>query len=86
MSEQPYYAPNRQPDAPRTKRQTEHLWAIRLDGRQYDGELLDHGTWGVEFQVLYDWSGSTGAAGRCENWRSPKRSSGKRSTCATAAS
>jgi|KBSSwiStaDraftv2_1062776.scaffolds.fasta_scaffold402896_3 hypothetical protein len=22
------------------------------NGRQYDGELFDHGTWGAEFQVL----------------------------------
>ena len=54
MSDQPYYAPNRTPDAPRQPRPTEHLWAIRLDGRQYDGELIDHGIWGVEFQVLYE--------------------------------
>lgn len=52
--DQPYYAPNRKPEPARQPKPTEHLWAIRKDGRQYDGELRDHGTWGVEFQVLCD--------------------------------
>jgi hypothetical protein len=50
--QQPFFAPNRRPPPARGPRATEHLWAIRRNGRQYDGELLDHGTWGVEFQVL----------------------------------
>jgi hypothetical protein len=54
--QQPFYAPNRLPPPARTPRLTEHLWALRKDGRQYDGELLDHGTWGVEFQVRYELS------------------------------
>ena len=52
--EQPFTAPNRKPPPPRPPRPTEHLWAIRQDGRQYDGELLDHGEWGVEFLVRCD--------------------------------
>ena len=52
-NDQSFFALGRTPPAARTPRPTEHLWAI-LDGRQYDGELLDHGTWGVEFQVLYE--------------------------------
>jgi hypothetical protein len=46
---QPFYSPNRTPPPARTPRPTEHLWAIRRDGRQYNGE-------GVEFQVLCELS------------------------------
>lgn len=52
--DQPFYVPNRPPAPPRQPRPTEHLWAIRKDGRQYDCELLDHGTQGIEVQVLCD--------------------------------
>ena len=63
--DQPFFAPNRPPAPARTPLLTEHLWAIRRNGRQYgqyDGELLDHGTWGVEFQVLYELESFYGAA------------------------
>jgi hypothetical protein len=53
MTDEPFFAPGRTPAPPRVPRPTEHLWAIRRNSRQYDGEPLDHGTWGVEFQVLY---------------------------------
>jgi len=52
--EQPFYVPNRPPAPAREPRPTEHLWTIRKDGRQFDCELLDHATWGVEVQVLRD--------------------------------
>lgn len=52
--DQPFTAPNRKPPPPRRPRQTEHLWAIRRGDRQFDCELLDHGTHGVEMQVLRD--------------------------------
>jgi hypothetical protein len=52
--EQPFYAPSRKPAPPRQPRPTEHLWAIRKDSHQYDCELLDHGTHGIEVQVLRD--------------------------------
>lgn len=52
--DQPFYAPNRKPDPPRQARPTEHLWSIQKDGRQYDGELLDHGDCGVQVQFLRD--------------------------------
>lgn len=49
----PFYAPNRKsPTPPRQPRPTEHLWAIRRGGRQFDCELLDHGPFGVEVRIL----------------------------------
>ena len=50
MSDEPFYAPNRT-TAPRQRQPSEHLWAVRKDGRQLDCELRDHGEWGVEVQV-----------------------------------
>jgi hypothetical protein len=49
----PFYAPDHKP-APRQRQPGEHLWAIRKDGRQLDGELRDHGQWGVEVQIYRD--------------------------------
>jgi hypothetical protein len=77
--DQPFFAPNRPPAPPRTPRPTEHLWAIRRNGRQYDGELLNHGTWGVEFQVLYELAWLQGTDGRHANWRSPRPTTGRSS-------
>ena len=55
MSEdQPFYAPNRVATQTRTTRPREHLWAIRRTGRQYDCEVIDHGTWGIEVRMLRD--------------------------------
>ena len=55
MSEdESFFAPNRAATPTREPRPREHLWAIRRNGRQYDCELLDHGTWGIEVQVLRD--------------------------------
>ena len=51
MRDQPFYVPGRMV-SPAPARSAEHLWANRKDVRQYDGELRDHGTWGVEFQGL----------------------------------
>jgi hypothetical protein len=50
MNDEPFYAPNRT-TAPPERRPSEHLWAVRKDGRQLDCELRDHGAWGVEVQV-----------------------------------
>jgi hypothetical protein len=52
MGDEPFYAPNRKPPPPPPRRPNEHLWAIRKDGRRLDGELRDHGEWGVEVQVF----------------------------------
>ena len=49
---QSFYAPNRPAATVPTPRPREHLWAIRRNSRQYDCELLDHGTWGIQVQVL----------------------------------
>ena len=53
MSDQPFYAPNRQ-IAPRQPRAGEHLWAIQKNGRQLACELRDDGAAGVELQVTRD--------------------------------
>lgn len=49
-----FYAPNRKPPPARKATPGEHVWSIRQDGKQYDGELRTHREWGVEFQVLCD--------------------------------
>ena len=38
--------PTRQPQS------AERLWTVFKDDCRYDGELRDHGEWGVEFHVL----------------------------------
>ena len=54
MSNEPFYSPNHRP-ARRQAQPGEHLWAIRKkDGRQIDCELRDHGSYGVELQLLRD--------------------------------
>jgi hypothetical protein len=50
MSDGPFYAPNHT-TAPRQRQPSEHLWAVRKDGRQLDCQLRDHGAWGVEVQA-----------------------------------
>jgi hypothetical protein len=39
---------------PGQRQPSEHLWAVRKDGRQLDCEVRDHGAWGVEVQVYRD--------------------------------
>jgi hypothetical protein len=64
-----FYTPNHTP-APRHRQPSEHLWAVRKDGRQLDCELRDHGEWCVEVQVyrerefLYGRRWATRALGR----------------------
>jgi hypothetical protein len=50
VSDQPFYAPNRQVP-PRQPRAGEHLWAIQKGGRQLACELRDDGEAGAELQV-----------------------------------
>ena len=54
MTDDAIDTPNRPSPPARQPGSTEHLWAIRRGGRQFDCELLDHGTYGVEVRCLRD--------------------------------
>jgi hypothetical protein len=50
-----WYSPNLQPPAPRQPRPGELVWSLRnTDRRQVDCELRDHGSFGVEVQILIE--------------------------------
>ena len=54
MGDEAFYAPEKKAPPARQPRPGEPLWSLRKNGRQYDCELRDHGTWGIEVQVYYE--------------------------------
>jgi hypothetical protein len=50
--DQPFYAPDRKPLAPRQPKPGEHLWSIRKDGQRLDCELRDHGAWELRCKCI----------------------------------
>ena len=54
MSDEPFYAPNRQPAPQRKPRPGEPLWTLRKSHHNYTCELRYHSEWGVEAQIFRD--------------------------------
>jgi hypothetical protein len=54
MSDEPFYAPNRQPDPPRQPKPGEHLWTFTKGAESRRAELRDVGASAVELQFYRD--------------------------------
>lgn len=51
----PFYSPDRKPATPkRVPLPREPVWTVRKNHQTWTCELLDHGTWGTEAQILID--------------------------------
>lgn len=65
--EQPFYAPDRKPAAPRTAKPGLEIWRLRLDDRVMTCELRDDGQAGAGFDVQLIEAGELRASRRCVN-------------------
>ena len=54
MSDEPFYTPGLKPPPPKPPKPREGLWQLRTGHVTWSCELLDHGAYGVEAQILRD--------------------------------
>jgi len=50
--DEPFYAPDRKPAAPRQSQPEHHLWTLTKNGRRTECEIRIFGEWGAECQLL----------------------------------